>query len=57
LLNIIAQRHGQDGLSSLPRHFGRLYQRRSIQVLAMRAETERTIAEIKQALSLLRRHL
>jgi hypothetical protein len=28
-----------------------------IRLLAMRAETERTIEEIKQALTLLRRHL
>jgi len=32
-------------------------QRRDQRVFTMRAETERTIEEIKQALSLLRRHL
>jgi hypothetical protein len=36
---------------------GPYIRRGKIWVLTMRAETERTIEEIKQALSLLRRHL
>jgi hypothetical protein len=61
LINASANYHQSATASSsrpLPRETDRLYQAAIlIERFSMRADTERTIADIKQALALLRRHL